>query len=528
MKIKILLLIAFTTFSVFSFAQTEKYYRVKISAPTVKELQELGALGIDLEEGDFQQGNYFIAEIPESELNNLKASTLHYEVLIDDLSSYYEQRNKLQGNEEPVQVNCPYTTPANFKLGAMGGFLTLDQMLATLDSMRAKYPNLISVKQAVSTTLTSIEGRTIYYVRISNNPDVLQNKPKVLYTGLHHAREPLSMQHLIYYMWYLLENYNTDPTVKNLVDNLEMYFVPCVNPDGYVYNQTTNPNGGGLWRKNRRLNSNGTYGVDLNRNYGYEWGYDNIGSSNQQSSDTYRGTGPFSEPETQIMQNFTEQYHFYLAINNHSYDNVLVIPWNYKANFLTPDKNKFTLYADSLVKCNKFKAGTANKTVGYTANGTSDDWMYGDQTDKPKIFAMTAESGSGSDGFWPKSTNITALCEKNMDMNLQAAKITLAHGGHLDARSELVSAESGIHLYQNAPNPAQSDAVIKYEISNSSSSGYKLTFYNLMGEQVKHLSIDPSQQSVEVNIADLPAGMYYYFIGNSIGKSAVFKMQIIR
>ena len=105
------------------------------------------------------------------------------------------------------------------------------------------------------------EGRSLYWLKISNNPNVNQSKPQVLYTAIHHAREPESLVELVYYMWYLLENYNTNAEIKYLVDNLEMYFVPCVNPDGYIYNYTTNPNGGGLWRKNRRNNGDGTYGV---------------------------------------------------------------------------------------------------------------------------------------------------------------------------------------------------------------------------------------------------------------------------
>jgi len=108
-------------------------------------------------------------------------------------------------------------------------------------------------------------------------------------------------------MWYLLENYSSDPSIKNIVDNTEMYFIPVVNPDGYIYNQTTNPNGGGLWRKNRRNNGDNTYGVDLNRNYSYNWGYDNTGSSGNTNSDTYRGPSPFSEPESRIMRDFTYQ-----------------------------------------------------------------------------------------------------------------------------------------------------------------------------------------------------------------------------
>jgi len=142
----------------------------------------------------------------------------------------------------------------------MGGFTTYQEMLDELDQMRSLYPNLISARISTS-NITTYEGRTVYYVRLSDNPDVDENEPEVLYTGVHHA----------------------------LVDNIEMYFIPVVNPDGYVYNQQTNPNGGGMWRKNRRNNGDGTYGVDPNRNYSYLWGYNNTGSSPTSSSDTYRG-----------------------------------------------------------------------------------------------------------------------------------------------------------------------------------------------------------------------------------------------
>jgi murein tripeptide amidase MpaA len=94
----------------------------------------------------------------------------------------------------------------------------------------------------------------------------------MFFNAVHHAREPMSMSQLIFFMWHILENYNTDKDIKTLVNSTELYVVPCVNPDGYVYNQGTNPSGGGMWRKNRRNNGNGTFGVDPNRNYAYKWG----------------------------------------------------------------------------------------------------------------------------------------------------------------------------------------------------------------------------------------------------------------
>ena len=91
-----------------------------------------------------------------------------------------------------------------------------------------------------------------------------------------------------------ITGYGNDTLITELVDELEIFVIPVVNPDGYVY--TWGPQR--LWRKNRRDNGNGTFGVDLNRNWGYEWG--GVGSSGDPGSGTYRGTAPFSEPETQV------------------------------------------------------------------------------------------------------------------------------------------------------------------------------------------------------------------------------------
>ena len=176
----------------------------------------------------------------------------------------------------------------------MGGYYSPIQVLNELDSMRLFYPALISQKTAVGSQQT-IEGRDVYCVRISNTPDQNTNKPKIQYNSLTHAREPMGMQQMMFFMWYLLENYTTNEEVKYLVDNLELYFIPVMNPDGFMYNYITDPAGGGMWRKNRRNNGSGEYGVDLNRNFGYKWGYDNYGSSPDPWSETYRGPSAFSD-----------------------------------------------------------------------------------------------------------------------------------------------------------------------------------------------------------------------------------------
>jgi hypothetical protein len=219
----------------------------------------------------------------------------------------------------------------------------------------------------------------------------------------------------------MLENYGSDPTVTNLVDNRELYFVPVVNPDGYVYNQQTNPSGGGLWRKNRRNNGNGTFGVDLNRNYGYKWGYDNSGSSPTPSSETYRGTAAFSEPETQVMRDFALGRQFRLANNYHSYGNYLIFPWGFIASFFTPDHSTYVAWGQDMTQFNNYTDGTANQTVGYLVNGEANDWLYGEQILKGKVFGFTTEVGTGSDGFWPTQARIIPLADENVYPNLVLA-----------------------------------------------------------------------------------------------------------
>lgn len=439
----VLCILCFTAFS-----QVQKYHRVKIE--TGKDgLMQLALKGVTADHGEHKKGQYFIGEFSDSEMQLIKETGLPYEVLITDMAAYYVKRNQEAGKTASTGTNCNgcpnYRTPNNFALGSMGGFYTYPEMLDILDSMAAKYPNLITIKQPIDTGHT-FEGRQLLYVKISDNPNVAESEPQVLYTSLHHAREPESLTQLIFYMWYLLENYNTDPEITYLVNNLELYFIPCVNPDGYIYNHTTNPGGGGMWRKNRRNNNDGTYGIDLNRNYGYNWGYDNIGSSPTSSSDTYRGPSAFSESETQMVQRFCNAHTFQLAINNHTYDNVLVQPYGYSATAYTPDSLLFTDFGMRLTFCDGFTYGTAQQTVGYTANGDSDDWMYGEQSSKPKIYAMTPEAGSTDDGFWPLQTNIAPIAERTLDQNIYAARLVAAYAEVKDASGPFIS-QSGYIKY---------------------------------------------------------------------------------
>jgi carboxypeptidase T len=402
-----------------SFAQNA---RLKVwTDPITKSL--LDQIGVEKDHGVHKNGVFFISDFTANERTEMKAAGIDFEVLIDDVTDFYAKRNTFVDVDRSSRTNCfenqgdSVQTPDGFGLGSMGGFYTYEEFLAHLDTMASRFPNLITIRQPIDTFL-SHEQRPIYWVKISDNPQTNEAEPEVLYTAIHHAREPESLTQLIFYMYYLLENYGTNDEVTHLVDNTEMFFVPMINPDGYVHNQTTDPNGGGLWRKNRKQNSNGTMGVDLNRNYGFKWGYDNTGSSNSPASETYRGAAPFSEPETQAVKWFCEQNEFDLALNYHAFGNYLIYPWGYIASPLSPDSNLFFAYGAELTAQNNYSAGTGFQTVGYTTNGDSDDWMYGEQIEKPKVLAMTPEVGGSGDGFWPAISRIEPIAQENVKPNL--------------------------------------------------------------------------------------------------------------
>ena len=187
-------------------------------------------------------------------------------------------------------------------------------MLNELDDMHSLYPEIISARSDIKDETFSssphihetYEGRYLQWIKISDNPNVSEGEPQILYTALHHAREPASLQQLIYFMWYLLENYDSNDSIKQIIDNSELFFVPCVNPDGYIFNEIIEPNGGGMWRKNTR----DTHGVDNNRNYSYidENGnevWNTSGTSSNPYGNTYAGDGPFSESENRATVSYT-------------------------------------------------------------------------------------------------------------------------------------------------------------------------------------------------------------------------------
>lgn len=457
MKRIIALLTVLLIFSTLAFPQNEKYLRVKIQLKG-GEFVRLASAGIPLDAGIYQsKEGYYQAEISESDYKKVLELGFETEVLVEDVSTWYAARNEgvdLSAiKQQAMRASSDYEVPYDFELGSCGGFSTIEECYAHLDQMAALYPELITVKQAISTTTTNL-GEPVYYVKISDNPNEAEDEPQVLYTGMHHAREPIGMQHLLFYMYYIMEHYNTNPDIKQLIDNTEMYFVPIVNVDGYQYNINTSPGGSGMWRKNRRNNGGGTFGVDLNRNYGFEWGYDDEGSSPYPSDETYRGTSAFSEPETQILKEFCENHEFKIALNYHSYSNLLLYPWGYIPQ-VCPDDNVFAEYSRRMTADNTYTYGPGSTTI-YPSNGGSDDWMYGEQTTKNKILSYTPEIGGNNDGFWPQVSRIIPLCQENMLQSLLAAKFSGSYA-EIEDNTPMIIPDVEFHAYFSLKRLGQTD-----------------------------------------------------------------------
>ncbi|MGW8061258.1 M14 family zinc carboxypeptidase [Streptomyces ziwulingensis] len=188
----------------------------------------------------------------------------------------------------------------------------------------------------------TVNGQDILALKLTGNAKKSKDgsKPSVLYMSNQHAREWITPEMTRRLMHHYLDKYDEDRRIKKLVDSTELWFLLSANPDGYDYTFESGDNR--LWRKNLRDNNgDGTIGtgdgVDLNRNFAYKWGYDDEGSSPNPTSQTYRGTGPNSEPETKALDAFQKRIGFTYGINYHSAAELLLYGVGWQVATDTPD-----------------------------------------------------------------------------------------------------------------------------------------------------------------------------------------------
>jgi hypothetical protein len=188
----------------------------------------------------------------------------------------------------------------------------------------------------------SVNGQDIIAIKVTRRANQVRDgqRPATLYSSTQHAREWITPEMNRRLAHYVVDNYGSDPTITDVVNRTELWFVPVANPDGYDF--TFEP-GNRLWRKNLRDNNGdgvitpGDDGVDPNRNYETKWGYDNEGSSPVFGSETYRGPAPASEPETRALDGLMRRIGFEFQINYHSAAELLLWGTGWQVSTPTPD-----------------------------------------------------------------------------------------------------------------------------------------------------------------------------------------------
>jgi carboxypeptidase T len=311
---------------------------------------------------------------------------------------------------------------------------------------------------------TTYEGREIWMVKLSDNVNENEEEPGIFLMGAHHGNEKPSYEVLIYFIKYMTKNYykeNTDDDkdgllnediidgfdndgdglidedpsedrVREIINNTQIFLIPMVNPDGVEYGEKGS-------RKNRVPNHGPfgfkkeitSYGVNLNRNYGYDWIYYylfpfnyNLFSELLDRSSNYRGPNPFSENETKAIRSFVENHKINISLSYHTYSEIMFYPW-YHTSKPTPDENLFISIGENMSRINKYPLLTGKKYIipryGGTL-GTVENWLYG----KYKIIAFTIELCKTRAPTDPavvldtclKNTGVDLyICEKALNLN---------------------------------------------------------------------------------------------------------------
>jgi hypothetical protein len=327
---------------------------------------------------------------------------------------------------KPAIVVIPYTyamqeaiNNADLPWGNWSHYHNYTEIVDTLLYLNDSYPNIVDVFLIGQ----SWQNRDIYCIRLTNESNT-NPKPQVFFVGYHHAREPITAELTLYFTVYAATNFGTNMTITQMLNSSEIYIVPALNVDGFDLFKVndwqrknarpTNEDGDGLVDEDPPEDENqngfveelwnlitgdhirwegidndgdGQYGedwiggVDLNRNYGYQW----QGGSSDPNSEIYKGPAPFSEPETQAIRNLVLSHNFTYAISFHSGAELILYPWDYSYT-PPPDEAKFIEIAQGL---SNITGGTTYEQSSdlYISYGAWDDWMYGTKN----VFALTCE-----------------------------------------------------------------------------------------------------------------------------------------
>jgi hypothetical protein len=282
----------------------------------------------------------------------------------------------------------------------------------------------------------------------------------------------MSVEQPLQFAEYLLNNYGSNADVDAMVNGREIWIAPCINPDGFVYVENNHPpDWWNWWRKNRRDNGDGFFGVDLNRNYGYQWGADSTGSSGHTSSNLYRGTAPFSEPETQAVRDFADAREFVVWLSYHCYGNLLLYPWAYYPGYTT-DHAIYKEMGERMTAANGYFPGNVAMGAIYLVNGGSDDWGWGDDSNRAPIYSFTPEVGTFDEGgFGAPDSLIGPYFDALLPMNMMALEFAENPARVLGPTAPVLLSAGGTGLGELVLSwtdnvPGDANPAVSYEIES--------------------------------------------------------------
>jgi len=294
--------------------------------------------------------------------------------------------------------------------GGNGDYHSYAELETDLFGLERKYPLLAKVFDIGD----SLEKRDIYALKISDNVAFEEEEAEVLFLGCHHAREWISLEVPFLLGKYLLENYATNPDIRRLVDASEIWIVPLVNPDGLEYSIHVYR----YWRKNRRDNGQGYFGVDLNRNFGFKWGLDNVGSSGTPAAEDYRGKAAFSEPETQAVRDLFLRKDFRALISYHSFSQTILYPWGYSDSVISDKEAALREIGTEMARRIKavndrvYEVGQAGKVL-YLTNGDVTDWAHAASGIPAYTIELPPIDELGG-GFFNRTSDIDPIFRENL------------------------------------------------------------------------------------------------------------------
>src|SRR5918992_106136 len=406
-------------------------YSVKLSG--AEQLRTLKEQGFDITEG--QRARTLEIVGTRGQIAKLRRAGVTAKLLVDRRGRRASRVAAAQA-ADGWQVWRPYARTDVPVSGSAGN--PTANIKTQLENLATSHPKIAKLE----TIGRSLRGVPIYAMKVTKNARGTRDgrRPAVLYSSIQHAREWLAGETGRRTLRLFLDNYGRDGTaigtdgqpvagvsaeqITRLVNTRELWFILVANPDGYDYTFTP---ANRLWRKNLRDNNGDGQitaidGVDLNRNFPTKWNYDDEGSNTERSSETFRGTGPASEPETEAFLSLTRRVDFAYNKTDHRHGRLLLWPPGWRVDTRYADEPLMEALAgdDEQPAIPGFDPDVGAEL--YTTNGDTNDHLYGaHRTISYTPEGTPAASGSGF-VFQDVEADVQAEFERHAQFALDLAR----------------------------------------------------------------------------------------------------------